>query len=390
MCAAAGVHGRERMPSQCGHKSTGGYLWASLGLIAAIIALGGTRTQVMEYPVEMVWYEGNLDVTWEQLEKGYDNNYEHHVQGIPDANGHKFGASIYPEVWMTEGDGEKYREYVRVRETVQSAGPLGVLGRNGWFCQDYLLDQFPELAGWRGLRNEKVAKLFSNRLVAWVPEWGPTTEIMAYLNVSLSVEYFKDEALAKISEELEANHPTLFYVWSPHALLGKYALNRLSLLPGTNEMYKEGRADYPNDVIEKVYSKTLIPMAPQVIKLLSRYGVDNAMGSTISSMVSNDGMSLFDGVCKYLRDWTKWRANWVPQDEECEGGSYYNKTLKACVACPPGYSSKGGLATSCKQCAPGQSRSCLPMPTARCTAHAPQPACARQSALWDKASSVQG
>ena len=76
MCAAAGVSGRDRMPSQCGHRSTGGYVWASCGLIAAIIALGGTRIQVMEYPVEMVWYEGNLDVTWEQLEKGYDNNYD--------------------------------------------------------------------------------------------------------------------------------------------------------------------------------------------------------------------------------------------------------------------------------------------------------------------------
>jgi hypothetical protein len=29
-------------------------------------------------------------------------------------------------------DGEQYRKYVRERETVQSAGPLGLLGRNGW------------------------------------------------------------------------------------------------------------------------------------------------------------------------------------------------------------------------------------------------------------------
>ena len=41
----------------------------------------------------------------------------------------------------------------------------------------------------------------------------------------------------------------------------RYALNRLSLLPGTNDMYKDGKADYPNDVIEKVFSKTLLSYA---------------------------------------------------------------------------------------------------------------------------------
>ena len=136
----------------------------------------------------------------------------------------------------------------------------------------------------------------------------------------------------------------------------RYALNRLSLLPGTSDMYKDGKADYPNDVIEKVFSKTLLSyatppapprptppcpppaaplhtqtggahsppwcirrhtrrclctrrpaglalvgrgwpatvgrtcsIAPQVVKLLTRMSVDNAMGSAISSLVANDG-----------------------------------------------------------------------------------------------------
>jgi hypothetical protein len=36
-------------------------------------------------------------------------------------------------------------------------------------------------------------------------------------------------------------------------------------------------------------------------------------------------MLLFDGVCKYLKEWSKWRVNWVPQEEECDGGQYFNK-----------------------------------------------------------------
>jgi hypothetical protein len=39
-------------------------------------------SQVMEYPAQVVWYEGNLDVTWPELELG--------------------NAHIYPEVWTTE------------------------------------------------------------------------------------------------------------------------------------------------------------------------------------------------------------------------------------------------------------------------------------------------
>ena len=37
------------------------------------------------------------------------------------------------------------------------------------------------------------------------------------------------------------------------------------------------------------------------------------------------GMLLFDGVCKYLKEWSKWRVNLVPQEEECDGGQYFNK-----------------------------------------------------------------
>jgi len=151
---------------------------------------------------------------------------------------------------------------------------------------------------------------------------------MEYLNVTLQVTYYQDTALAEISKRLEEGRPSLFFLWSPHAMMAKYALNRLSLLPGTSDMYKDGKADYPNDVIEKVFSKTLLSIAPQVVKLLTRMSVDNAMGSAISSLVANDGMPLFDGVCKYLKEWSKWRVNWVPQEEECDGGQYFNKTLK--------------------------------------------------------------
>ena len=53
-----------------------------LGVRSALNFAFEVLSQVMEYPAQVVWYEGNLDVTWPELELG--------------------NAHIYPEVWTTE------------------------------------------------------------------------------------------------------------------------------------------------------------------------------------------------------------------------------------------------------------------------------------------------
>ena len=38
------------------------------------------------------------------------------------------------------------------------------LHRNGWYTQEFLLEERPELAGWRGLKNPEVARALNRTL----------------------------------------------------------------------------------------------------------------------------------------------------------------------------------------------------------------------------------
>jgi hypothetical protein len=67
---------------------------------------------------------------------------------------------------------------------VASAGPLGVLGRNGWFCLESDVAKWPALAGWRGLLDPVVRAHFNDTFWAYGTagfddgDWGPNEQLM--------------------------------------------------------------------------------------------------------------------------------------------------------------------------------------------------------------------
>jgi hypothetical protein len=68
---------------------------------------------------------------------------------------------IYPEVWLSE-ERDYYEQYVVVGKSVVAAGPLGILGQNGWYCSEADVEHWPELAGWRGLAETEPRAHFNN------------------------------------------------------------------------------------------------------------------------------------------------------------------------------------------------------------------------------------
>ena len=54
---------------------------------------------------------------------------------------------MYTEAWKYDNL-EVYDEWVGEKQAITSYGPLGALGRNGWYIQDYALDIFPSIAGY--------------------------------------------------------------------------------------------------------------------------------------------------------------------------------------------------------------------------------------------------
>ena len=73
---------------------------------------------------------------------------------------------------------------------VVSFGPLGVLGRNGWFCREADVDRWNALAGFRGLRDPQVRQHFNGTFIAFEAEgWGPNQALIENLDLRYDAIY---------------------------------------------------------------------------------------------------------------------------------------------------------------------------------------------------------
>ena len=242
------------------------------------------------------------------------------------------------------------------------AGVLGVLGQNGFYTQDFLLNTWPELAGWRGLYSTAAANVLNHTLLAFVEGWGPISQMVEAMNERLGVKYTvkylgaEDVTKPLLRANLREGVAMLFYLWSPHPLLAKYALNRIQLPSFTSaDAFEAGQSDFPNDVLEKVYSKHLAKLAPLVVRMYSRFTLTNFDQSAMMSAIDNDGLSLFQGVCTWMQQSKDRWSTWLPAEEiECKPGQYLvPPDGLRCANCTAGFYSPGGATDICTACEPG-------------------------------------
>ena len=254
---------------------------------------------------------------------------------------------------------------------VVSFGPLGVLGRNGWFCREADVDRWNALAGFRGLRDPQVRQHFNGIFLAFEAEgWGPNQELINNLDLRYEVTYLgADVAPDAIQARLEAKLPTFFFLWSPHPFNTLYSLNRIQLPAYARKLFDQGLSDYPTDVLEKVASKKLAEFAPAVAELLSRFTIGNDAQESMLVMIGEGevGLSTMHAVCSWMRKQSDvWQA-WLPAEKgSCDIGNYAINE-KSCAPCPPGSTSVGGPATACIQCPAGA----RPPSAHCCHSHAP-------------------
>ena len=207
-----------------------------------------------------------------------------------------------------------------------TAGPLGILGRNGWFCLESDVETWPELAGWRGLRNPAVRSHFNNTFWAYGAVgddcsrgWGPNPDLMT--NLGLQYEFFciGDQAAGDeiLSERLGKGLPTLFYLWEPHPFHKRFSLNRIQLPVYKKAGFALGETDYNSDILFKVASaasqKGLATVAPKVWQLLSRFVIDRDDQETMLDMTKH-GVAAMDAACSWMeKNTVAWKA-WQPDE----------------------------------------------------------------------------
>ncbi|HMN27063.1 MAG TPA: glycine betaine ABC transporter substrate-binding protein, partial [Caldilineaceae bacterium] len=173
------------------------------------------------------------------------------------------------EVWPS-GHAANVAEYIDKQQAVENGGPLGPIGKIGWYMPTYLLEEHPELATWEGFTTPEAAALFATaetgdkgQFLAGDPSWVQyDADIIKNLGMNFQVVTAgsEDALLAALDSAYSRKEPILFYFYKPHSIFARYDLTEVKLPPYSEECYAKAASggidcDYPEDVLFKAFWK---------------------------------------------------------------------------------------------------------------------------------------
>ena len=230
------------------------------------------------------------------------------------------------EVWPS-GHMANVAEYIEKQKVVENGGPLGPVGRIGWYLPTYLLTAHPDIATAEGLANPDNAALFATaetgdkgQLLFGDPSW-VTYEADIIENLGLNFQIVQAGSEEAILSALDAAYsreePMLFYFWTPHSIHAKYDLTRVALAEYSEECYAKADSggvdcDYPPDDLFKIFWPGLQEAAPDAYTLLKNmnYTTEDQIG--MIAAVELDGAAVEDAARAWVdaneATWSAWLA----------------------------------------------------------------------------------
>jgi len=219
------------------------------------------------------------------------------------------------ELWPsgTSADEQAYID----DKSVVNMGELGVVGKIGWFVPQYVIDKYPSLATWEGLKDPAVAKAFATaatgangRFLGMDPSFSQYDEqIINNLKLPFTVQYSGSEAAtqAEILARLDKQEPLIMYYWTPSAAVGKYNLKNIALPKPTVDCAKDSAkcdGDYPEDVLIKVASAKLEAKDAKVFAFFKKFALS-----------TDDQLAFLPGVEIDKRTAADVAAEWIAANE---------------------------------------------------------------------------
>lgn len=201
--------------------------------------------------------------------------------------------------------------------SVVNIGELGTVGKIGWFVPSYVVEEFPSLTSWEGLRDPEVAAAFataetgsSGRFLGTDPSYAQYDEaIIDNLDLPFQVVFSGSEpaTVAELDTRVAAGEPIILYWWTPTAAVATYDLVNIPLPAYSDECYADPAlidCDYPEDVLFKAASAGLADKAPDVYTFLENF-----------HMTTEDQLSMLPGVELEGRDPAEVAAEWIEANE---------------------------------------------------------------------------
>ncbi len=232
------------------------------------------------------------------------------------------------EIWPARMS-DRDRRYFERGEVVD-AGPLGPVGKIGWFVPRYMVDQHPELGSWQGLQNPELAALFATaetqpqgRLLGTNPDYEQYDEaIIRNLGLPISVVFSGSEeaTLAELDARYRAQEPILLYWWTPTAAVAAYDLVNVPLPEPTDACLAEAAAggagvdcDYPDEQLFKALSPALAAEAPDVDAFLRAFTLSTDDQAQLLAAVELEGRSVDEAAEAWIdaneERWRQWVAS---------------------------------------------------------------------------------
>ncbi|MFI5298087.1 MAG: glycine betaine ABC transporter substrate-binding protein [Polyangiales bacterium] len=228
------------------------------------------------------------------------------------------------EIWPS-GHASDLATFVATGQ-VRSLGLLGPTGRIGWYVPTYMLDAYPELETWQGLRDKTRATLFmtpqtspNGQFLAGDPTWTQyDAQIIQNLGLDFDVVYSGSEqgTIDTLDHAYGQHGALLFYFWVPHWALAKYDITAVALPESTPACLASApdggvACDYPPDRLFKGAWPGLRYASPVANALLSSIQLTTKDQVAIMGSVKIDGASVHDAVQTWLAaNETTWKA-WV-------------------------------------------------------------------------------
>jgi glycine betaine/proline transport system substrate-binding protein len=213
---------------------------------------------------------------------------------------------------------------------VTDAGPLGAIGKIGWYIPSYLLTVHSELASWHGFQSQAAADLFATggtgalgQFLAGDPTWTQyDADIIRNLGLSFTVvpagtADAEHAELADLAQAYAAGNPILLYLWTPHWALTHYDLTEVALPPYTDACWAKAAThgidcDYPPDALFKIVWPGLATAAPKVNAFLASFQLTTADQISLLTAVDGNGESIDDAANAWIGANAAIWQSWIP------------------------------------------------------------------------------
>lgn len=227
------------------------------------------------------------------------------------------------EIWPS-GVVPEEQKYIDDGQIV-NAGPLGAVGKIGWFVPDYVEEKFPQLKTWEGFKDPAVAKAFATaetgdkgRFLGTDPSYSQYDEtIVKNLGLPLQVQFSGSEAatVAELDSRVAAKEPVVMYWWTPTAAVAKYNLKNIALPAYSKECYADPAkiaCDYPEDVLFKAISAKLETKDAAVAAFLKKFSLSTEDQLSMLPTVEIDKKPVADVAAEWISaneaTWKAWLA----------------------------------------------------------------------------------